>query len=71
MKIKLKGTLVCLKKNNLTDLTRLKQVLLKEMKTNERKIRGQLLDLSLSMVNNRIVSISHDMAHSREIGTII
>ena len=50
MKIKLKGICVDINKNSLEDLERLQQVIIKEIKTNERKIRGELLELSLGNI---------------------
>ena len=71
MKIKLKGQCVDIKKNSIEELTRLQKVIIQEIKLNDRKVRGQLLDLSLGIVNKRISDISYDLAYASEINTIV
>jgi len=67
MKIKLKGQCVDIKKNSLEDLTRLQKIIVQEIKLNDRKVRGQLLDLSLGIVNKRISDIAYDLAYANEV----
>tara|TARA_R100000900_G_scaffold146135_1_gene134494 strand:- start:2964 stop:3185 length:222 start_codon:yes stop_codon:yes gene_type:complete len=71
MKIKLKGQCVDIKKNSLEELTRLQKIIIQEIKLNDRKVRGQLLDLSLGIVNKRITDISYDLAYANEINTVL
>ena len=40
--------------------TRLQKIIIQEIKLNDRKVRGQLLDLSLGIVNKRIGDIALD-----------
>jgi hypothetical protein len=67
MKIKLKGQCVDIKKNSLEELTRLQKIIVQEIKLNDRKVRGQLLDLSLGIVNKRIGDIAYDIAYANEV----
>ena len=67
MKIKLKGQCVDIKKNSLEELTRLQKIIIQEIKLNDRKVRGQLLDLSLGIVNKRIGDIAYDIAYANEV----
>ena len=67
MKIKLKGQCVDIKKNSLEELTRLQKIIVQEIKLNDRKVRGQLLDLSLGIVNKRISDIAYDLAYANEV----
>ena len=67
MKIKLKGQCVDIKKNSLEDLTRLQKIIVQEIKLKDRKVRGQLLDLSLGIVNKRISDIAYDLAYANEV----
>ena len=71
MKIKLKGQCVDIKKNSIEELTRLQKVIIQEIELNDRKVRGQLLDLSLGIVNKRISDISYDLAYASEINTVL
>tara|TARA_R110002050_G_scaffold225756_1_gene361656 strand:- start:2125 stop:2340 length:216 start_codon:yes stop_codon:yes gene_type:complete len=71
MKIKLKGQCVDIKKNSIKELTRLQRIIIQEIKLNDRKVRGQLLDLSLGIVNKRIGDISYDLAYANEINTVV
>ena len=73
MKIELNGQ-VTNNLNQIIDLQELYEIrtnVNKELATTDRKVKIQLLDLSLDLVNSRIVQISYDMAYSREIGTIL
>jgi hypothetical protein len=67
MKIKLKGQCVDIKKNSLEELTRLQKIIIQEIKLNDRKVRGQLLELSLGIVNKRIGDIAYDIAYANEV----
>tara|TARA_R100000995_G_C3482546_1_gene124916 strand:+ start:775 stop:990 length:216 start_codon:yes stop_codon:yes gene_type:complete len=71
MKIKLKGVTVDIRRNDLDELIKLQHIITKEIKTNKRKVRGQLLELSLDLVNTRISDISYDLAYSEELHTIV
>ena len=71
MKIKLKGQCVDIKKNSIKELTRLQRIIIQEIKLNDRKVRGQLLDLSLGIINKRIGDISYDLAYANEINTVV
>tara|TARA_R110002020_G_scaffold74752_5_gene190979 strand:+ start:1577 stop:1792 length:216 start_codon:yes stop_codon:yes gene_type:complete len=71
MKIKLKGVTVDIRRNDLDELIKLQHIISHEIKTNKRKVRGQLLELSLDLVNNRIADISYDLAYANEIHTIV
>ena len=73
MKIELNGQLTKNIKEiiNLQELHELRTSIIKEIDNTDRKVKIQLLDLSLDLVNSRIVQISYDMAYSREIGTIL
>ena len=73
MKIELNGQLTKNIKEiiDLQELHELKTTIIEELDNTDRKVKIQLLDLSLDLVNSRIIQISHDMAYSREIGTIL
>jgi len=73
MKIELNGQLTKNIKEiiNLQELHELRTSIIKEIDNTDRKVKIQLLDLSLDLVNNRIVQVSYDMAYSREIGTTL
>jgi len=73
MKIELNGQLTKNIKEiiDLQELYELRTTIIKELDNTDRKVKIQLLDLSLDLVNSRIVQISYDMAYSREIGTIL
>ena len=73
MKIELNGQLTKNIKEiiNLQELHELRTSIIKEIDNTDRKVKIQLLDLSLDIVNSRIVQVSYDMAYSREIGTNI
>jgi len=73
MKIELNGQLTKNIKEiiDLQELHELRTTIIEELNTTDRKVKIQLLDLSLDLVNSRIVQISYDMAYSREIGTIL
>ena len=73
MKIELNGHVT----NNINQIIDLKELyeirtnVNKELATTNRKVKIQLLELALELINSRIVSISYDMAYAREIDTII
>tara|TARA_R110000851_G_scaffold531_1_gene1823 strand:- start:2907 stop:3128 length:222 start_codon:yes stop_codon:yes gene_type:complete len=73
MKIELNGQVT----NNISEIIDLqelytiKELINEELDKTDRKVKIQLLHLSLELVHNRIVNISYDMAYSREIGTMI
>mgnify|MGYP003665970503 FL=1 len=73
MKIELNGQVT----NNISEIIDLqelytiKELINEELDKTDRKVKIQLLHLSLELVQNRIVNISYDMAYSREIGTMI
>ena len=73
MKIELNGQVT----NNISEIIDLqelytiKELITEELDKTDRKVKIQLLNLSLELVHNRIVNISYDMAYSREIGTIV
>ena len=73
MKIELNGQVT----NNINQIIDLKELyeirtnVNKELATTNRKVKIQLLELALELINSRIVSISYDMAYAREIDTII
>ena len=67
MKIKLKGQCVDIKKNSIEELTRLQKVIIQEIKLTNRKVRKQLLELSLGIVNKRISDIAYDLAYANEV----
>jgi hypothetical protein len=73
MKIELNGQLTKNIKEiiNLQELHELRTLIIKEIDNTDRKVKIQLLDLSLDIVNSRIVQVSYDMAYSREIGTTL
>ena len=73
MKIELNGQLTKNIKEiiDLQELHELRTTIIEELDKTDRKVKIQLLDLSLDLVNSRIVQISYDMAYSREIGTIL
>ena len=71
MKIKLKGQCVDIKKNSIEELTRLQRVIIQEIELSDRKVRRQLLELSLGIVNKRISDISYDLAYANEINTVL
>tara|TARA_R110002167_G_scaffold108913_2_gene277935 strand:- start:468 stop:689 length:222 start_codon:yes stop_codon:yes gene_type:complete len=73
MKIELNGQLTKNIKEiiNLQELHELRTSIIKEIDNTDRKVKIQLLDLSLDIVNSRIVQVSYDMAYSREIGTTL
>jgi len=73
MKIELNGQLTKNIKEiiDLQELHELRTTIIEELDNTDRKVKIQLLDLSLDLVNSRIVQISYDMAYSREIGTIL
>jgi len=71
MKIKLKGVIVDIRRNNLDELIKLQHIITHEIKTNKRKVRGQLLELSLDLVNTRIADLSYELAYPNEIGSVV
>ena len=73
MKIELNGQLTKNIKEiiDLQELHELRTTIIEELDNTDRKVKIQLLDLSLDIVNSRIVQVSYDMAYSREIGTIL
>ena len=73
MKIELNGQLTKNIKEiiDLQELHELRTTIIEELDKTDRKVKIQLLDLSLDLVNSRIVQISYDMAYSREIGTTL
>ena len=69
MKIELNGQ-VTNNLNQIIDLQELYQIrtnATKELATTDRKVKIQLLELALELINSRIVNLSYDMAYSREI----
>ena len=69
MKIELNGQ-VTNNLNQIIDLQELYQIrtnVNKELATTDRKVKIQLLELALELINSRIVNISYDMAYAREI----
>ena len=73
MKIELNGKLT---KNieditNLQELNALKTTIIKELDKTDRKIKIQLLDLSLELINSRIIDVSYSMAYSSKIHAIV
>ena len=73
MKIELNGQLTKNIKEiiDLQELHELRTTIIEELDNTDRKVKIQLLDLSLDLVNSRIVQISYDVAYSREIGTML
>ena len=69
MKIELNGQ-VTNNLNQIIDLQELYKIrtnVNKELTTTDRKIKIQLLELALELINNRIVNLSYDMAYAREV----
>tara|TARA_R110002167_G_scaffold135279_1_gene321632 strand:+ start:69 stop:281 length:213 start_codon:yes stop_codon:yes gene_type:complete len=69
MKIELNGQ-VTNNLNQIIDLQELYKIrtnVNKELETTDRKVKIQLLELALELINNRIVNLSYDMAYVREI----
>ena len=69
MKIELNGQ-VTNNLNQIIDLQELYEIrtnVNKELATTDRKVKIQLLELALELINSRIVNLSYDMAYSREI----
>ena len=73
MKIELNGQLTKNIKEiiDLQELYELRTTIIEELDNTDRKVKIQLLDLSLDLINSRIVQISYDVAYSREIGTML
>ena len=73
MKIELNGHVT----NNINQIIDLKELyeirtnVNKELATTNRKVKIQLLELALELINSRIVSISYDMAYARVLDTLI
>ena len=69
MKIELNGQVT----NNLNQIIDLKELyeirtnVNKELTTTDRKVKIQLLELALELIDSRIVNLSYDMAYVREI----
>ena len=73
MKIELNGQ-VTNNLNQIIDLQELYEIrtnINKELAITDRKVKIQLLELALELINSRIVNISYYMAYAREIDTII
>ena len=73
MKIELNGQ-VTNNLNQIIDLQELYEIrtnVNKELATTDRKVKIQLLELALELIDSRIVNISYDMAYAREIDTIL
>ena len=69
MKIELNGQ-VTNNLNQIIDLQELYQIrtnVNKELATTDRKVKIQLLELALELIDSRIVNLSYDMAYVREI----
>ena len=69
MKIELNGQ-VTNNLNQIIDLQELYQIrtnVTKELATTDRKVKIQLLELALELIDSRIVNLSYDMAYAREI----
>tara|TARA_R110000787_G_scaffold70721_3_gene157297 strand:- start:2850 stop:3062 length:213 start_codon:yes stop_codon:yes gene_type:complete len=69
MKIELNGQVT----NNLNQIIDLQELYTirtnvnKELETTDRKVKIQLLELALELIDSRIVNLSYDMAYAREI----
>tara|TARA_R110000744_G_scaffold127906_1_gene234892 strand:+ start:89 stop:301 length:213 start_codon:yes stop_codon:yes gene_type:complete len=69
MKIELNGQVT----NNLNQIIDLQELYTirtnvnKELETTDRKVKIQLLELALELINSRIVNLSYDMAYAREV----
>ena len=73
MKIELNGQ-VTDNINEIIDLTKLYKIraeVSQELTITDRKVKIQLLELALELINSRIVNISYDMAYAREIDTAV
>ena len=73
MKIELNGQ-VTDNLNQIIDLQELYEIrtnVNKELATTDRKVKIQLLELALELIDSRIVNLSYDMAYAREIDTIL
>ena len=73
MKIELNGQ-VTNNLNQIIDLQELYEIktnINKELETTDRKVKIQLLELALELIDSRIINISYDMAYAREIDTIL
>ena len=73
MKIELNGQ-VTDNLNQIIDLKKLYKIrtnVNKELETTDRKVKIQLLELALELIDSRIINISYDMAYAREIDTIL
>mgnify|MGYP003650712943 FL=1 len=69
MKIELNGQ-VTNNLNQIIDLQELYKIrtnVNKELATTDRKVKIQLLELALELIDSRIVNLSYDMAYVREI----
>ena len=69
MKIELNGQVT----NNLNQIIDLQELYTirtnvnKELETTDRKVKIQLLELALELINSRIINLSYDMAYAREV----
>ena len=73
MKIELNGQ-VTNNLNQIIDLQELYEIrtnVNKELTATDRKVKIQLLELALELIDSRIVNLSYDMAYAREIDTIL
>ena len=69
MKIELNGQ-VTNNLNQIIDLQELYEIrtnVNKELATTDRKVKIQLLELALELIDSRIVNLSYDMAYAREV----
>ena len=69
MKIELNGQ-VTNNLNQIIDLQELYKIrtnVNKELETTDRKVKIQLLELALELIDSRIVNLSYDMAYAREV----
>ena len=69
MKIELNGQ-VTDNLNQIIDLQELYEIrtnVNKELATTDRKVKIQLLELALELIDSRIVNLSYDMAYAREV----
>ena len=69
MKIELNGQ-VTDNLNQIIDLQELYEIrtnVNKELATTDRKVKIQLLELALELIDSRIINISYDMAYAREV----
>ena len=71
MKIELNGQLTknIEKINDLKELNDIRTNIIDEQNSTDRKVKLQLLDLALGIINKRIGAIAYDLAYANEIDT--